>query len=67
MKSIHIVGVSGSPRDQGTEAILEIALEHAESYSQVSTDQINLRELDFKFCTHCNQCLDPDYHGKTGH
>ena len=66
MTVIHIVGVSGSPRDQGTEAVLELALDHAKGIPQVTTDQINLREFDFRFCTHCNLCLDPSYLARTG-
>ncbi|MHA1860704.1 MAG: flavodoxin family protein [Candidatus Ranarchaeia archaeon] len=67
MYPIHIVGVCGSPRDQGTEAVLEEALRIAGAFEDVTTSQINLRELDFKFCTHCNLCLEPDYYSKHGY
>ena len=67
MTAIHIVGVSGSPRDQGTEAALEYALEKMQSMENVTVDQINLRELEFKFCIHCDRCLKPDYFQESGH
>ena len=67
MYPIHIVGISGSPRDQGTEAALEEALKVAQSFDGVTTSQINLRELNFDFCTHCNLCLEPDYYSNNGH
>jgi hypothetical protein len=38
MDPIHIVGINGSPRDQGTEAVLEFGLDLAKSYKQVTTN-----------------------------
>ena len=67
MKTIHVIGINGSPRNQATQAVLEYGLDLAKQHSGVTTDQINLREFDFKFCLHCNTCRDPEYFTKTGH
>ncbi|MHA2407054.1 MAG: flavodoxin family protein [Candidatus Ranarchaeia archaeon] len=67
MFSIHIVGINGSPRDQATEAVLEEALKQARSFKNVTTDQINLRELKFGFCLHCDKCYEPGFYEENKH
>ena len=63
MGTIQILGISASPRQGGTEAAVQKALDSAAEFPGVQTEFISLRGKDIRHCVHCNRCMKVDtYH-----
>ncbi len=52
-----ILGVCGSPRNQGTEYAVRYALNYASEKSNFETEFWTVRGKDIKFCIHCDYCI----------
>lgn len=54
--NIKILGISGSPRDEGTAYAVKMALAAAAEMDGVETEYISLRKKDINACTFCHEC-----------
>lgn len=52
-----LLGISGSPRNQGTEFAVKYALKYAAEKFQFETDFWTVRNKVIKFCIHCDYCI----------
>jgi multimeric flavodoxin WrbA len=55
---IRILGISGSPRKANTDLLLEAALKSAETLPGMTTERIDLKGTDIKFCIGCFKCFE---------
>lgn len=54
---VHILGISGSPRQGATQYCVRAALATAGEVAEVSTEFIDLRGAQIHYCIHCNRCI----------
>ncbi|MFX1497849.1 MAG: flavodoxin family protein [Promethearchaeota archaeon] len=52
-----LLGISGSPRNQGTEFAVQYALNYAKEKFQFETEFWTVRNKNIKFCIHCDYCI----------
>ncbi|TXT60540.1 MAG: hypothetical protein BAJALOKI3v1_900005 [Promethearchaeota archaeon] len=52
-----LIGVCGSPRNQGTEFAVKYALEYARDKFGFETEFWTVRKKEIKFCIHCDYCI----------
>ncbi|MFX1276284.1 MAG: flavodoxin family protein [Promethearchaeota archaeon] len=52
-----LLGVCGSPRNQGTEHAIKYALEYASKKFGFETEFWTVRGKNIKFCIHCDYCI----------
>ncbi|MFX1529329.1 MAG: flavodoxin family protein [Promethearchaeota archaeon] len=52
-----LLGISGSPRNQGTEFAVQYALKYAAEKYQFETEFWTVRNKAIKFCNHCDYCI----------
>ncbi|MFX0034624.1 MAG: flavodoxin family protein [Candidatus Hermodarchaeota archaeon] len=52
-----LLGISGSPRKQGTEYAIQYALNYAAEKFGFETEFWTVRNKDIKFCLHCDYCI----------
>jgi multimeric flavodoxin WrbA len=52
-----ILGICGSPRNQGTEYAVKYALDYAAKKFNFDTEFWTVRGKNIEFCTHCNYCI----------
>ena len=52
-----LLGISGSPRKQGTEYSVQYALDYATKKFGFKTQFWTVRKKKLMFCTHCNYCI----------
>jgi multimeric flavodoxin WrbA len=53
----QILGISGSPRKQGTYYALQYALQYASDKFGFDTEFWSVKNKKIKFCTHCDYCI----------
>ncbi|UCE97034.1 MAG: flavodoxin family protein [Candidatus Bathyarchaeota archaeon] len=53
---VHLLGISGSPRDAATAFVIKEALNYAEMEFPVQTDYFSVQNKNIGFCTHCDFC-----------
>lgn len=58
MKPCKLLGISGSPRKANTDFLLKEALKSAETLPDVTTEIIDLKDQEIKFCNGCFKCFD---------
>ncbi len=52
-----LLGISGSPRNQGTEFAVQYALNYAAEKFGFETEFWTVRAKNIKFCIHCDYCV----------
>jgi multimeric flavodoxin WrbA len=52
-----ILGICGSPRNQGTEFAVRYALNYAAKKYNFETEFWTVRNKEIKFCIHCDYCI----------
>ncbi|MFX1572104.1 MAG: flavodoxin family protein [Promethearchaeota archaeon] len=52
-----LLGISGSPRNQGTEYAVQYALKYASEKFGFDTDFWTVRNKKINFCIHCDYCI----------
>ena len=52
-----ILGICGSPRNQGTEFAVQYALNYAAEKFRFKTEFWTVRGKNIKFCIHCDYCI----------
>ncbi|MFW9946357.1 MAG: flavodoxin family protein [Promethearchaeota archaeon] len=52
-----LLGISGSPRKQGTEFAVQYALKYAADKYYFETDFWTVRNKEIRFCIHCDYCI----------
>ncbi len=52
-----LLGICGSPRNQGTEFAVEYALDYAANKFRFETEFWTVRGKTIKFCVHCDYCI----------
>ncbi|MHA1804318.1 MAG: flavodoxin family protein [Promethearchaeota archaeon] len=52
-----LLGICGSPRNQGTEFAVKYALNHAKEKYNFETEYWTVRKKEIKFCLHCDYCI----------
>jgi multimeric flavodoxin WrbA len=52
-----LLGICGSPRNQGTAYAVEYALKYASEKFGFETEFWTVRGKDIKYCTHCDYCI----------
>ncbi|MEJ2252197.1 MAG: flavodoxin family protein [Candidatus Lokiarchaeota archaeon] len=52
-----ILGICGSPRNQGTEFAVKFALEYAKEKFGFQPEFWTVRGKNLKYCLHCNYCI----------
>ena len=52
-----LLGICGSPRNQGTEFAVHYALNYAAEKFSFETEFWTVRAKDIKFCIHCDYCI----------
>ncbi|MFW9823418.1 MAG: flavodoxin family protein [Candidatus Thorarchaeota archaeon] len=52
-----ILGISGSPRKQGTDYAVNYALDYANKKFDFETEFWSVKNKKIKFCTHCDYCI----------
>ena len=52
-----LLGICGSPRNQGTEFAVKYALEYAAEKFDFQTEFWTVRNKEIKFCIHCDYCI----------
>lgn len=52
-----LLGICGSPRNQGTEYSVQYALDYAAKKFGFKTQFWTVRKKKIMFCTHCNYCI----------
>jgi multimeric flavodoxin WrbA len=52
-----LLGICGSPRNQGTEFAVQYALKYAAEKYHFNTEFWTIRAKDIKFCIHCDYCI----------
>jgi multimeric flavodoxin WrbA len=52
-----LLGICGSPRNQGTEFAVQYALKYAAEKYHFNTEFWTVRAKDIKFCIHCDYCI----------
>jgi len=52
-----ILGICGSPRNQGTEFAVRYALNYASEKFGFITEFWTVRAKEIKFCIHCDYCI----------
>jgi len=52
-----LLGISGSPRKQGTEYAIEYALNYAAEKYSFDTEFWSVRNKKINFCLHCDYCI----------
>ncbi len=52
-----LLGVCGSPRNQGTESAIKYALEYASTKFGFETEFWTIRGKNIKFCLNCDYCI----------
>jgi len=52
-----LLGICGSPRNQGTEFAVKYALNYASEKFGFDTEFWTIRGKDIKFCMHCDYCI----------
>jgi len=52
-----LLGICGSPRNQGTEFAVKYALNYAAEKFSFETEFWTVRAKDIKFCIHCDYCI----------
>ncbi len=57
MENNLCLGISGSPRNQGTEFAVKYALKYIEEKFGFETDFWTVRGKNIKFCIHCDYCI----------
>ncbi len=53
----QILGISGSPRKQGTDFAIQYGLQYASEKFNFDTEYWSVKNKKIKFCTHCNYCI----------
>jgi multimeric flavodoxin WrbA len=56
-EEFKILGICGSPRNQGTEFAVRYALKYAEEKFGFTTEFWTIRGKNLKFCLHCDHCI----------
>jgi multimeric flavodoxin WrbA len=56
-KTICLLGISGSPREEATDFVIRNALSYASEKYRIETDYFSLREKKINFCIHCDYCI----------
>ncbi|MFW6111161.1 MAG: flavodoxin family protein [Thermoproteota archaeon] len=54
---IHLLGISGSPREESTSFAVKEALRYATEESRSGTDYFSLKSKSINFCIHCDYCI----------
>jgi multimeric flavodoxin WrbA len=54
---IHLLGISGSPRDASTAFVIQEGLKYAAEKFNAQTEYFSLQNKDIKFCIHCDYCI----------
>lgn len=57
MENDLCLGISGSPRNQGTEYAVKYALDYVAEKFNLETEFWTVRGKDLKFCIHCDYCI----------
>jgi multimeric flavodoxin WrbA len=57
LKNNLLLGISGSPRKEGTAFAVQYALEYAAEQYDFETEYWNVRAKEIKFCIHCDYCI----------
>jgi len=52
-----LLGICGSPRNQGTAYAVEYALKYASEKFEFDTEFWTVRGKEIKYCTHCDYCI----------
>lgn len=52
-----LLGICGSPRNQGTEFAVQYALNYAKEKFNFETEYWTVRGKTIKFCVHCDYCI----------
>ncbi|MHA1723633.1 MAG: flavodoxin family protein [Promethearchaeota archaeon] len=55
--SRFLLGICGSPRNQGTEFAVKYALNYAKKKYNFETEYWTVRKKEIKFCLHCDYCI----------
>ncbi len=54
---IHLLGISGSPRQAATDFVIREALKYAEENYNVLTNYFSVAKKTIAFCIHCDYCI----------
>ncbi|VUT26045.1 MAG: Iron-sulfur flavoprotein [Candidatus Methanolliviera sp. GoM_oil] len=57
MKTINLLGISGSPRLASTDQVVKDALDYASQKHAAQTTHITLHKRTIGFCKHCDFCV----------
>jgi len=57
MNNNLLLGICGSPRNQGTEFAVKYALDYAKEKFNFETEFWTVRGKNIKFCVHCDYCI----------
>ncbi|TXT63187.1 MAG: hypothetical protein BAJALOKI1v1_770005 [Promethearchaeota archaeon] len=57
LENVLLLGVCGSPRNQGTEFAVKYALDYATKKFGFETEFWTVRGKNLKFCIHCDYCI----------
>ena len=57
MKTINLLGISGSPRLASTDYVVKDALDYASQKHTAQTEYITLHNRTIGFCKHCDFCV----------
>ncbi len=57
MRTINLLGISGSPRLASTDQVVKDALDYASQKHGAQTEYITLHKRTIGFCTHCDFCV----------
>ena len=58
MKTINLLGISGSPRLASTDYVVKDALNYASQKHAAQTEYITLHNRTIGFCKHCDFCVN---------
>jgi multimeric flavodoxin WrbA len=56
-RGIHLLGISGSPREASTAFAITEALKYAENEFKANTEYYSLKKKKINFCIHCDYCV----------
>ena len=54
---VHLLGISGSPRDASTAFVIQEGLKYAAAKFNAQTEYFSLQYKEIRFCTHCDYCV----------
>lgn len=55
---MKVLGISGSPREGATSAVVREALAQAEQFGGVETSFFSVRGKKINYCIHCDHCIE---------